>query len=670
MTEPARPHPERYLLKRPNRWPSGRRFRTRHLRSFQIDQRIGSLLLAVAVSLLINGGAFWVLYTAKPVPLPRPEAEPIIVMLGEPAPDPDALTDLSPETETTAATAASENDADTRATPSADTAPSTPMARPVQSTPLTVAAVPARTPASAAVPEPPAPPAPSPVDARAEIISVTLPPPEPSPEPRAAQAPVDLPAEQGETLAADLTLAEPESPVDAVEVSAMADPAEIAVERPRALPPQPAERSAELVDAMPPVLELATLPPRAAPETWTALPPVSRSAPERAPLPAPDAEAPELLSAEAPVPAPAVVLPQPTSAPLIDRLAADRPELVAPELSPPEAPAPPVIPPSPRPALSREALPDPELAPDLRRPAQPVPARLPAVPEPRRPELAIEPPARARVELPLATRTPEAPAPMALPPRRSAEAEFRDPEARDRQPPAPALPRDRPALAAPLPVTRPALPPPTAADAGELPAAPARPALDRTGLSPSTAAPARLDPGLLAESGAAATDSASTARTMTAGSDADFGLPSSRPGSADGLDWADSIRAASRRQVDEESAARRSARAPWQRDEAWFADDPPARMQQLLRDDPGLARSLVSFLVATLANGAAQTPRTLYQVGPDPGVLIDLWLDRHHGNLQLACLRDAAAMPEAARRVLCPGERTEALEFDAVRPRD
>lgn len=666
MTEPARPQPERYLLKRPNRWPSGRRFRTRHLRSFQIDQRIGSLLLAVAVSLLINGGAFWVLYTAKPVPLPRPEAEPIIVMLGEPAPDPDALTDLSPETETEAARAESENDADARATPSADTAPSAPMPRAVASTPATVAAVPAHTPAPATVPEPPAPP----IDARAEIISVTLPPPEPSPEPRAARAPVDLPAEQGETLAADLTLAEPESPVDTAEVNVMADPAEIAVDRPRALPPQLAARAAELVDAVPPVLELATLPPLATTEMRSALPPVSRSAPELAPLPVPVAEAPELLAAEAPVPAPAVALPQTSSAPVIEGLATDRPELLAPAMTPPEAPAPPVIPPSPRPALSREALPEPELAPDLRRPERSAPPRAPALPEPRRPELAIEPPARARVELPLATRMPEAPAPMALPPRRSAEAEDRDLEVRDRRPPAPVLPRDRPALAAPLPVTRPALPPPTAAEAGELQAAPARPALDRTGLSPSTAAPARLDPALLAESDAATNDSASTARAAGAGNDADFGLPSSRPGSADGLDWADSIRAASRRQVDEESAARRSARAPWQRDEAWFADDPPARMQQLLRDDPGLARSLVSFLVATLANGAAQTPRTLYQVGPDPGVLIDLWLDRHHGNLQLACLRDAAAMPAAARRVLCPGERTEALEFDAARPRD
>lgn len=664
MTEPARPRPERYLLKRPNRWPSGRRFRTRHLRSFQIDQRIGSLLLAVAVSLLINGGAFWVLYTAKPVPLPRPEAEPIIVMLGEPAPDPDALTDLGPETAAATVESASDSAPASIATAAADAAiaPGVPAA----ARDLAGAeAVPVPVPIATA----PAPAAPPPVDARAEVISVTLPPPEPTPEPRAAQAPVDLPAEQGETLAADLTLPEPESPVDTAVVSARTAPSEVAVDRPRALPPQPAERATELVDAMPPVLELATVPPLAATETRSALPPVSRSAPERAPLPVPEAESPELLSTEVPVPTAAVALPQPTSAPAIDRLAPDRPERTAPAMTSPQAPSPPVVPPSPRPALSREALPDPELAPDLRRPAPPVAPRLPALPEPRRPELAIEPPARARVELPLATRTPEAPAPMALPPRRSADPDDPKRSEPEQRPAAPVLPRERPALAAPLPPSRPALPPPTAADAGAQ-AAPARLALDRAGLSPSTSAPARLDPGLLAESDAATSDPASTARAAPAGSDADFGLPGARPGSTDGLDWADSIRAASRRQVDEESAARRAARAPWQRDEAWFADDPPARMQQLLRDDPGLARTLVSFLVASLANGAAQTPRTLYQVGPDPGVLIDLWLDRHHGNLQLACRREAAAMPEAARRVLCPGERTEALEFDAARPVD
>lgn len=659
MTTPTPPPAARYLLRRPNRWPSGRRFRQRHLRAFQIDQRIGSILLAIAVSLGINGLAFWQLYIAKPPPLPIPEPEPVIVMLGEPDPDPEALTDLAP-------LVPAETGEDAALPPGAASAESLPaaIAEPAPM-PATVAAAP---PAPEAQPEvakaspnpappapavPPSPPTPSdPVAEVVETVEVTLPPPEPEPAVAAtAQDLTDLPAEIGEVLAADVASPEPAlqpAPGNAQTEVLQPEPAEASVSvsevpepvetpRPPSLPPDAADQLARLLESPTVEVDLATVLPRAAAEPLRALPPQLRASPERAPLPEPEVAVAETAIAPS-VASPPATLPPETADTPIERADPTRPELVVEPLSP-DAP---VV----RPVTPRVA----PLAPTV------------AVPEPRRPVLETARSDRPRVELPLAVRPPVAPAPVALPPTRA------EPERVRPATVAVELPRERPTLAAPVPAPRAALPPaverdPESADVS----ARAGPTLDREALQVAPQAPTRLDPALLAAEADAAPAPAS-APAPAAGSNADFGLPSARPGAADGLDWSDSIRAAARDQVAEESAARRAARAPWQRDEAWFADDPPARMAQLLRDDPGLARAMVDFLVRTLAAGAAQTPRTIYKVGPDPGVLIHLWLDRHHGDLQLACRREAAAMPESARRVLCPGERIEALEFDAARP--
>lgn len=672
MTTSTPPPAARYLLRRPNRWPSGRRFRQRHLRTFQIEQRIGSILLAIAASLAINGLAFWQLYTAKPPALPLPEPEPVIVMLGEPDPDPQALTDLAPVVPAEIGEEAAVPGAASAESPRAAITEAAPM-------PATVAAA---LPAPEAQPEvaearpnpaPPAPDAPlaplSPSEPPADVVEtveVVLPPPEPAVA-VTAQDLTDLPAETGEVLAADIaspdpgpqpapgnaqTEVAPPEPADAsISVSEVPEPVETL--RPPSLPPDAADQLARVLESPTVEVELATVPPRAAAEPLRALPPQLRIGPERAPLPEPEVVVTETAIMPS-VASPPPTLPPETADMPIERADPTRPELVVEPLSPDAPVVRPVTPPVSR-AVTRAELPKPE------RPTPTVAARVAAlaptvaVPEPRRPVPETAPAERLRVDLPLAVRSPVSPPPVALPPTR-AEPERVRPAAV-----AVELPRERPTLAAPAPAPLAALPPaveraPASADVG----ARARPTLDREALPVVPQAPTRLDPALLAGDGDAV--------PSRAGSDADFGLPSDRPGASDGLDWSDSIRAATRDQVAEESAARRAARAPWQRDEAWLADDPPARMQQMLRDDPNLARAMVDFLAGMLAAGAEQTPRTIYKVGPDPGVLIQLWLDRHHGDLQLACRREAAAMPEAAQRVLCPGERTEALRFDAIRP--
>lgn len=679
MTTSTPPPAARYLLRRPNRWPSGRRFRQRHLRAVQIDQRIGSILLAIAASLLINGLAFWQLYTAKPPPLPIPEPEPVIVMLGEPdpAPDPEALTDLAPlvPAETGEEAAFPPGAASAESLPAAITEPA-PMPAPVAAAPPAPEAQPevAQTRPNPAPPAPAVPPAPSPPDPVVEVVEtveVTLPPPEPAVA-ATAQDLTDLPAEIGEVLAADVASPEPgpqPAPGNAQTEAAPPEPAEASVSvsevlepvetpRPPSLPPDAADQLARLLESPTVEVELATVPPRAAAEPLRALPPQLRASPERALLPEPEVTVAETAIAPN-VASPPTTLPPETADTPIERAEPTRPALVVEPLSP-DAPVvrpatPPVAPPVNR-AVTRAELPEPERPTPTASPRVAPLAPTVAVPEPRRPvpeAASSEPP---RIELPLAVRPPAAPPPVALPPTRA------EPERVRPATVAVDLPRERPALAAPAPAPRAALPP--AVERAPAPAeatARAEPALDREALRVAPQAPTRLDPALLAGEG-------EMVPAPAAGSDADFGLPSARPGAADGLDWSDSIRAATRDQVAEESAARRAARAPWQRDEAWFADDPPARMEQMLRDDPNLVRAMVDFLAGVLAAGAEQTPRTLYKVGPDPGVLIQLWLDRHHGDLQLACRREAAAMPESARRVLCPGERIEALEFDAARP--
>jgi hypothetical protein len=673
VTTSTPPPAEGFLLKRPNRWPSGRRFRQRHLRAFQLEQRIGSILLAVAASLLINGLAFWQLYTAKPPPLPLPEPEPVIVVLGDPAPDPEALTDLAPlvpaETGEEPASPTAEPADLPASVAGAEPAPTEPAAPPPAPAPPEA---PAPVTASAAVPPAPAPSEPQPEEAEA-LVEVTLPPPEPAVA-ASAQDLTDLPADTGEVLAAEvaspepdpaaapgnaLTEAEPAAPVEAV-ASEVDAPEPIETPRPPSLPPDAAEQLARLLESPTVEVELPTLPPQAASEPLRALPPQLRAAPVLAPLPEPDVAAVEPEIAPTVANLPPATLPPETSTP-IERATPPRPELVLEPLSPDAPVARPVAPPRSR-TLARAELAEPE------RPTPPVTATVApvapvvAVPESQRPAPTVTPAERPRVDLELAVQPPSAPPPVALPPERRAEPERVRPAAV-----AVELPRERPTLTAPAPAVRAALPP-VAEDAPAAPAAPtaAAPALDREALRVEPQAPARLDSTLVAESEAVTRPSAPAA--PAAGSDADFGLPSARPGAADGLDWADSIQAATRDQVAEESAARRAARAPWQRDEAWLPDDPPARMEQLLRDDPNLTKAMVDFLVRMLIAGVSQTPTTLYEVGPDPGVLIKLWLDRHHGDLQLACRREAAEMPESARRVLCPGERTEALEFDAARP--
>lgn len=656
---------ERFQLRRPDRWPAGRRFRQRHLRAFRLDQRIGSFLLAVTVSLLINGVAFWQFYTAKPPLLPLPEPEPVYVTLGAPDPDPEALTDLAPlvpaetgEEAVSAATATSEP-ASVPTTPLVVAA--TPMA-PSLPVPEVATAPPMPAPSP---PVAPAPPQPAPPE---EIVEATLPPPEPAVA-ATAQDLTDLPAETGEVLAVDIASPEPASQTtpgnaltedeEVASIDALASEPEVPspIDTTRlSLPPSAADQLARVLESPTVVVELPTVPPRAAAEPLRALPPQLRDSLERAPLPVPEATMAETAIAPAAASSRPALSPETVDAP-IERADPTRPELVVKPLSPDAPVVRPVTPPASR-ELSRVEQPEFEPpTPTVTARVAPV-APTVAVPEPRRPQLETLAPERLRVEPLLAVRPPAAPPPVALPPTRAAPERV--------QPAAVAveLPRERPTLAAPAPAPRAALPPAVgrAPDLAEA-ATRAAPALDREALQVAPQAPTRLDPTLLAGD-----DAASAASDASAGSDADFGLPSTRPGAVDGLDWSDSVRAATRDQIAEESAARRAARAPWQRDETWVADDPPARMEQLLRDDPNLTKLMVDFLVRALVAGIAETPRKLYEVGPDPGALVQLWLDRHHGDLQLACKREAAAMPEAAQRVLCPGERTEALKFDAARP--
>jgi hypothetical protein len=652
-------------LKRPNRWPSGRRYRSRYLRAFQLDQRIGSILLAVVISLAINGAAFWLLYTATPIPLPRPEPELVIVMLGEPDPDPEALTDLSPpvpaETEEVAAQASTAPLAQVIAPP-----------RPPAPTPPSTASVsPTAVPAPAVPPAAPPPAAPAPVYAPVpaatdQVLGVTLPPPTPA---ATAQDLTDLPAETGEVLAAEVASpeptpqpvagarapqTEPPAPTAVVaETSPVPEPVDARVSP--ALPEDAAEQLARVLAAPRPDLPLPTLPPRSAAEPLRALPPQLRRDPQRSALPEPEAPRvePEIAAL------PAVPLTPETSPAPIER--APPPELRV-EPKSPEAPVR-AEPPPRRTKIARSEPSASALEPQADvalAPVTPVTPRV-AVPEARRPEVDALPPQTPRVELALPVRPPAVTPPVALPPPRAAT------PARVRPAPLAALPREAPRLAAPAPGVSSALPPEIEA-VREMPVTPgAAPALERDALQVRPSAPARPDRALLAGADASATPEAAASAPI-AGNAADFGLTDARPGAPEGADWSDRIRAAAQDQVAAESAARRASRAPWQRDEAWFAEDPPARMEQLLRDDPNLAKIMVDFLLGALVSGAAQTPRTIYKVGPDPGVLIQLWLDRHHGDLQLACRRDAAAMPEAALRVLCPGERIEALEFDAARP--
>lgn len=648
MTTSTPPTDPSVLLKRPNRWPSGRRFRQRHLRAFRIDQRIGSILLAIAASLGINGLAFWQLYTAKPPPLPIPEPEPIIVMLGDPDPDPEALTDLPQVPAETGDVAASST---VRVPPGAsDPGPLPPLAE----VPAAAPSAPLAAPASAS----------SPSDDAASLAEVALPPPAPAPVVAAtAQDLTDLPAETGEVLAAEVASPEPEpvsTPGNALTeavadsppepASAVDQPVPVQTPRSPSLPPGAADQLARVLETPTVELELPTLPPRDAAEPLRALPPQLRSAPERAPLQEPEIAtvAPALAPAVAEAPPP--TLPPEPAETRIERADPARPELVVEALRPTAPMARPVKPPVDR-ALTRVELPEPAAAPLLGTRVAPV-APMVVPPESSRPAPERARPERPVLDLPLAIRPPAAAPVVALPPPRSVPERVRPAEV------AVELPREQPALAAPRPAPRAALPPASESTPAASPSV--APALDREALGVAPQAPTRLDPALLA--GQADPASAAT------GGDAEFGLPATRPGAADGLDWNDSIRAATRDQVAEESAARRAARAPWQREEAWLAEDPPARMEQMLRDDPNLVRTMVDFLVGTLASGAAQTPRTIYKVGPDPGVLIQLWLDRHHGDLQMACRRDAGAMPERMLRVLCPGERIEALEFDAARP--
>jgi len=119
---------------------------------------------------------------------------------------------------------------------------------------------------------------------------------------------------------------------------------------------------------------------------------------------------------------------------------------------------------------------------------------------------------------------------------------------------------------------------------------------------------------------------------------------------------------AARAEVDD-GAGRSDSRSAFRQYSDPFADELPNRLQGVQFRDPVGFKEVLSFLMSMIGSGGITVRGGTVTPGTDlnprqrafatdaVSVLIDSWLDMHHGDISAAC---AAEMPERVRALLCP----------------